>query len=61
MPKEDAEHSLRVLAPYFERLGPSEEIAVGRGDLSEQIVTLTRGYVLLRPYRLPYGSGADTR
>jgi 4-amino-4-deoxy-L-arabinose transferase-like glycosyltransferase len=58
--KEDAEHSLRDLAPFFERLGPSEEITLGRGDRPEQIVTLTRGYTLLRPYRLPYGSGAGT-
>jgi 4-amino-4-deoxy-L-arabinose transferase-like glycosyltransferase len=60
MLKEDAEHSLRVLAPYFERLGPTEEITLGRGHRPEQVVTLTRGYTLLRPYRLPYGSGADT-
>jgi Dolichyl-phosphate-mannose-protein mannosyltransferase len=60
VPKKDAEHSLRVLAPHFERHGPSEEIALGRGDRPEQVVTLTRGYTLLRPYRLPYGSGADT-
>jgi hypothetical protein len=59
--KEDTEHSLRALAPYFERLGPSEEIAVGRGDLPEQIVTLTRGYTLLRPYPLRYGNGTATR
>jgi len=55
MPKEDAEHSLRVMATYFDRLGPSEEIALGRGHQPEQIVTLTRGYTLLRPYPLPYG------
>jgi hypothetical protein len=47
VPREDSEHSQRVLAPYFERLGPSEDIAVGRGDLPEQIVTLTRGYTLV--------------
>jgi 4-amino-4-deoxy-L-arabinose transferase-like glycosyltransferase len=61
VPKEEAEHSLRVLAPHFERLGPSEEMTLGRGDRPEQVVTLTRGYTLLRPYWLPYGSGADTR
>jgi hypothetical protein len=61
VPKEDAEDALRALAPHFERLGPSEEITLGRGERPEQIVTLTRGYTLLRPYRSPYGSGADTR
>jgi Dolichyl-phosphate-mannose-protein mannosyltransferase len=61
VPKEDAEYSLRVLAPYFERLGPSEEKTVGRGNRSEQIVTLTRGYTLHRAYPLRYGNGAATR
>jgi hypothetical protein len=48
LPKENTDHSLRVLASYFERLGTSEEISLGRGDQPEQIVTLTRGYKLLR-------------
>jgi hypothetical protein len=61
VPKEDAERSLRVLAPYFERLGPTDEITVGRGDRSEKVITLVRGYTLLRPYPLRYGNGAATR
>jgi hypothetical protein len=61
LPKEDAEHSLRVLASYFERLGPTEEIALGRNDRPEQIVTLTRGFALLRPYQLRYGAPSDAR
>jgi 4-amino-4-deoxy-L-arabinose transferase-like glycosyltransferase len=61
LPKEDAGHSLRVLASYFERLGTSEEITLGRGDRPEQIVTLARGYTLLRPYQLRYGGSSDAR
>jgi hypothetical protein len=61
LPKKNAEHSLRVLASYFERLGTTEEISLGRGDRPEQIVTLTRGYTLLRPYQLPYGDSAEAR
>jgi hypothetical protein len=61
LPKEDAEHSLSVLASYFERLGTSEEITVGRGGQPEQIITLTRGYTLLRPYQLRYGGSSDVR
>jgi hypothetical protein len=57
--KDDSEHALRALAPHFVRLGPSEEITLGRRDRPEQVVTLTRGYTLLRPYG--YGSGAGRR
>ncbi len=58
IPKEKAEKGLAALAPYFERLDPSEEIAVGRYGRSERIVTLTRAHGLLRPYPLPYGIDA---
>ncbi len=56
IPKERAELGLAALAPYFQRLGPTEEIAVGRRGHSERLVTLTRAYVLLRPYPSPYGN-----
>jgi len=55
--KENTERSLRTLAPYFKRLGPSQEIAAGRGEGAERILTLTRGYALLRPYPSPYADG----
>jgi hypothetical protein len=55
IPKERSEAALAALAPYFQRLDPSEEIAVGRGGRSERIVTLTHAHVLLQPYPLPFG------
>ena len=55
IPKERSLEALAALAPYFERLDPSEEIAVGRGGRSERLVTLTHAHVLLRPYPLPFG------
>ncbi len=56
IPKERSEATLAALAPYFQRLDPSEEIAVGRGGRSERVVTLTHAHVLLRPYPLPFGT-----
>ena len=55
LPKERSEEALTTLAPYFQQLDPSEEIAVGRGGRSERVVTLTHAHVLLRPYPLPFG------
>jgi hypothetical protein len=55
IPKERSQEALAALAPYFQRLDPSEEIAVGRGGRSERLVTLTHAHVLLRPYPLPFG------
>ena len=60
-PKCNPSYRFSLSASYFERLGTSEEISIGRGDRPEQIVTLTRGYTLLRPYQLPYGGNADAR
>ncbi len=56
VPKENAD--LAGIARYFERLGPAYEISEGRGGRAERIVTLTRGYKLLRPYAAPYGVNA---
>lgn len=58
LPKERAERILAEFAPYFERLGPSQEIAEGRHGRSEHIITLTRAHMLLRPYPLPFGDDA---
>ncbi len=55
LPKERSQEALTALAPYFQRLDPSDEIAVGRGGRPERIVTLTHAHVLLRPYPLPFG------
>ncbi len=55
LPKESSQEALAALAPYFQRLDPSEEISVGRGGRSERVVTLTHAHVLLRPYPLPFG------
>ncbi len=55
IPKENVEYSLPAIAAYFERLGPSYEVSEGRAGRAERIVTLTRGYKLLRPYAAPYG------
>ncbi len=58
IPKERAEKALAEFAPYFERLGPSQDIAEGRRGRPERIVTLTRAHRLLRPYPLPFGDEA---
>ena len=58
IPKEDFERFMPGIAAYFERLGPTVEIGEGRGSRTERIVTLTRGYKLLRPYEAPYGINA---
>jgi hypothetical protein len=55
LPKERTEQGLAALSPYFERMEPSQEVVLGRGDRAERIITLTRAHVLLRPYPLPYG------
>ncbi len=55
IPKERSKEALAALAPYFQRLDASEEIAVGRGGRSERLVTLTHAHVLLCPYPLPFG------
>ena len=55
LPKDSSKDALAALAPYFQRLDQSEEIAVGRGGRSERVVTLTHAHVLLRPYPLPFG------
>jgi hypothetical protein len=60
IPKEHAVPRLAALAPYFEKLDPSEEVAVGRAGQAERIVTLTRAHALLRPYPAPYGPGKLT-
>ncbi len=57
IPKERSQETLAALAPYFQRLDPSEDIAVGRGGRSERVVTLTHAHVLLRPYPFPFGDG----
>ena len=57
LPKERSGEALRALAPYFQRLDPSEEIAIGRIGRSERVVTLTRAHRLLMPYPLPFGNG----
>lgn len=63
IPKEDASRLLPAIAAHFERIGPIYEVGEGRGGRTERIVTLTRGYNLLRPYRTPYGINAapDTK
>ena len=58
IPKENGASTLAVLAPYFERLGPTYEIGEGRGGRVERYVTVTRGYKLLRAYETPYGINA---
>ena len=58
IPKEDVERTFPGVAAYFERLGPTIEIGEGRGNRTERVVTLTRGYKLLRPYETPYGINA---
>ena len=58
IPKEDVERTFPGVGAYFERLGPTIEIGEGRGDRTERIVTLTRGYKLPRPYEAPYGINA---
>ncbi len=55
IPKEHASRALAAIAPYFERLGPTLEAGQGRAGRIERLVTLTRGYKLLRPYETPYG------
>ncbi len=55
MPKERSATALAALAPYFQRLDPSEDITFGRGGRSERVVTLTHAHVLLRPYPMPFG------
>ncbi len=56
IPKEDVARSLPVIAKYFERLGPRYDC---RGWHAGRIVTLVRGYRLLRPYEVPYGINAN--
>jgi hypothetical protein len=51
---------LAAIAPYFQRLDPSEEVAIGRIGRSERVVTLTHAHVLLRPYPLPFGDALWT-
>ncbi len=55
VPKEKAASALAALARYFERIDPGEDVAIGRGDLAERVLTVSRAHVLLRPYPLPYG------
>lgn len=57
IPKERSTEALPKLAPYFEKLDPSEEFTLGRIGRSERIVTLTHAHVFLRPYPLPFGEG----
>jgi hypothetical protein len=62
VPKDDAGRLLPLLASYFDRLGPSQELAVGRSERPERIITLTRGYALKQPYPVPYGNAPpDTK
>lgn len=58
VPKENAEGFIAGIAPYFERIGPTYEVGEGRGGRVERLVTLARGYKLLRPYETPYGIDA---
>ncbi len=58
IPKELAAIALPEIAPYFERLGPAFELGQGRAGRTERIVTVVRGYKLLRPYETPYGLSA---
>jgi hypothetical protein len=60
LPKERSEEALAAIAPYFQRLDPSEEVAIGRIGRSERVVTLTHAHVLLRPYPLPFGDALWT-
>jgi hypothetical protein len=60
LPKERSEDALAAIAPYFQRLDSSEEIAIGRIGRSERVVTLTHAHVLLRPYPLPFGNALWT-
>jgi hypothetical protein len=55
MPKENAQGFLKEMAPYFERIGTAYDVGEGRAGRTERIVTLARGYNLLRPYETPYG------
>ena len=59
IPKENAGPNLAAIAPYFERLSPAYEVAEGRGGRTERVVTLVRGYKLLRLYETPYGINAQ--
>jgi Dolichyl-phosphate-mannose-protein mannosyltransferase len=59
MPKENAQGFLTEMAPYFERIGTAYDVGEGRAGRTERIVTLARGYKLLRPYETPYGINAQ--
>jgi hypothetical protein len=55
LPEENAASALAALARYFERIDPGEDVAIGRGDVVENVLTVSRAHNLLRPYPLPYG------
>jgi hypothetical membrane protein len=56
IPKEEAQSALPGIAQYFERLGPRTDCP---GWRKRRVVTLVRGYKLLRSYRAPYGVNSN--
>jgi hypothetical protein len=55
LPGERAAKALTELARYFERIDPGEDVAIGRGGVTEHVLTVSRAHNLLRPYPSPYG------